>query len=85
MKFYELAVGAHFVFQGRRFEKIAMSMAREEQGLGRILLGETEVVPDGVLLLLSEVEAARWKPDDRHWTEHLGPAPGQRKYGGRVA
>ena len=45
MKFYELAVGARFILRGRRFEKIAMSMARDEQGLGSLLMGETEIVP----------------------------------------
>ena len=75
MKLYELAVGARFVFRGRRFEKIAMSMANDEHGCGSIFLGETGVVPDGVPHLLPPEEAARWKPDDRHWTEHLSPAP----------
>lgn len=78
MKFYELAVGARFVFRGRRFEKIAMSMAKAEQGLGSLFMGETEIVPDGVPLLLAAVEAAWWEPSDRHWTDYLSPAPGQR-------
>jgi hypothetical protein len=29
MRFYELAVGAPFIFRGRRFEKIAMGMAQQ--------------------------------------------------------
>jgi hypothetical protein len=36
VKFYELAIGARFVFHGGRFEKIAMSMARDERGWGRL-------------------------------------------------
>jgi hypothetical protein len=40
MKFYELAVGARFVFRGRRFEKIAISMTEDEHGCGNIFLGE---------------------------------------------
>jgi hypothetical protein len=75
MKFYELAIGARFIFRGRRFEKIAMSMARQEQGLASIFQGETEIVPDGVPLLLPPEEAAWWKPSDRHWTDYLPPAP----------
>ena len=75
MKFYELAIGARFIFRGRRFEKIAMSMANDEKQFGSVFMGETEVVPDGVPLLLLPEEAAKWKPDDRHWTEHLTPAP----------
>ena len=84
MRFYELAVGAPFVFRGRRFEKIAMGMANNEQGHGSVFLGETEVVPDGVPLLLPPEEAANWKPSDRHWTEYLSPAPPPREPGPRV-
>jgi hypothetical protein len=78
MKFYELAVGARFVFRGRRFEKIAMSMARDEEDCGNILLGETEVAPEGVPSLLPPAEAARWKSDARYWADYPTPAPGQR-------
>jgi hypothetical protein len=81
MRFYELAVGARFVFHGRRYEKIAMGMAKNEQGLGSVFMGETEVVPDGVPLLLPPEEAAKWKPDDRHWTDYLSPAPAPREQG----
>jgi hypothetical protein len=81
MKFYELAIGAQFIFRGRRFEKIAMSMANDEKRFGSVFMGETEVVPDGVPLLLPPEEAAKWKPDDRHWTEYLSPAPRPREPG----
>ena len=74
-----MAIGARFVFRGRRFEKTAMSMAREEQGLDSIFMGETEIVPEGALLLLPPAEAERWKPSDRHWTDYLSPAPRQRE------
>jgi hypothetical protein len=84
MRFYELAVGAPFIFRGRRFEKIAMGMANNEQGHGSVFLGETVVVPDGLPLLLPPEEAAKWKPDDRHWTEHLSPAPPPRELGPRA-
>jgi hypothetical protein len=85
MKFYELAVGARFVFRGRRFEKIAMSMARDEEDRSSIFLGETEVVPEGVPLLLPPAEAEWWEPARRYWADYLTPAPGQRERGGRVA
>jgi len=29
-------------------------------------------------LLLSPEEEALWKPPERHWTEYLGAAPGQK-------
>jgi hypothetical protein len=43
-----------------------MVLAKSEQGRGSVLMCETEVVPDGVPLLLPPEEAAKWKPDDRH-------------------
>jgi hypothetical protein len=78
MQLYELAVGARFFFRGRRYEKIAMSMARDEDRIGNIFMGETEVTADGEPSLLPPEEAALWKPPERHWTEYLGPAPGQK-------
>ena len=78
MQFYELAIGARFVFRRRRYQKLAMSMAEDEERCGHIFQAENEVTPDGESKLLSPEEAARWKPDERHWTERLGPAPGQR-------
>jgi len=55
-----------------------MSMAEDEERLGHAFMGDVEVTPDGEALLLPPEVAARWKPDDRHWTECLGPAPKQR-------
>jgi hypothetical protein len=78
MKFYKLAVGARFCVRGRRFEKLGMSMAEDEERLGHAFMGDVEVTPDGEALLLPPEVAARWKPDDRHWTEYVGPAPKQR-------
>ena len=79
VKFYELAVGARFVFRGKRFEKIGMSMAEDNRRSGHVFQGDTDVEPDGAPLLLPPAEVARWKPDERYWTEYLGPAPGQRE------
>ena len=76
MKFYELAIGARFFFLGRRYVKFAMSMTEDEEHVGHIFLGETNVEADGEPLLLPPEEAARWKPLEKHWTEHFGPAPG---------
>ena len=78
MRFYELAIGARFFFRGRRYEKLAMSVANDEDRVGHVFMGETEVTADGEPLLLPPDEAARWKPDARHWTEYLGPVPGLR-------
>ena len=79
MQFYELAVGARFFFRGRRYEKLAMSMAADEEQIGSVFMAETVVTADGEPLLLSQEEAARWKPPEHHWTEHMAPAPGQRR------
>ena len=93
MQFYELAVGARFVFRGRRYEKQAMSMAEDEDRVGHIFMGDAEVTLEvrgaecGVRSaseLLPPGEAARWKPPEKHWTEHLGAAPGQREEAERV-
>lgn len=77
MKFYELAVGARFEFDGRQFEKIGMSMAEDEKRNGCIFMGGMDVIPAGEPMLLSAEEAAKWKPADTHWTDFLAPAPGQ--------
>ncbi len=77
MKFYELALGARFVFRGHRFVKIAMCLAEDQRRWGNIFLGDTDVVPDGVPVRLSPAEAARWKPADKDWADYLTPAPGQ--------
>jgi hypothetical protein len=78
MKFYELAIGARFFFSGRRFEKLGMSMAEDEQRAGHVFIGDAEVTVDGEPLLLPPAEAARWKPDHRDWADYLSPAPGHR-------
>ena len=78
MKFYELAIGARFFFRGRRYEKLAMGLAEDEDRIGHVFMAGVEVTPDGEPKLLPPEEAARWKPDAKHWTEYLGPAPGQR-------
>ena len=41
MKFYRLAKGARFEFLGRRFMKIAISMAEDENGNGNVFEGST--------------------------------------------
>ena len=78
MKFYELAIGARFVFRGRRFEKLGMSMAEDEGRAGHVFVGDAEVTADEGSLLLPPEEAARWKPDHRDWADYLSPAPGPR-------
>jgi hypothetical protein len=41
--FYELPIGARFEFRGRRYEKLAPSMAQDEDRCGNIFRDHTEV------------------------------------------
>lgn len=43
MFFRQLGVGARFEFRGRRYEKIALSMAQDEERLGNVFHDQTEV------------------------------------------
>ncbi len=55
-----------------------MRMAEDEERAGRIFTADAEVTADGEALLLPPEAAARWKPPEKHQTEHIGPARGQR-------
>lgn len=46
MQFKELPVGARFEFRGHRYEKVALSMACDEERMGNIFHDDTEVVSD---------------------------------------
>lgn len=76
VKFYELAVGAQFGAWGKRYRKTAMSMAQDEAQLGTVFRGEVEVESEGPVL--SPEVAAKWKPVEKAWVEHLAVAPGPR-------
>ncbi|HLH53910.1 MAG TPA: hypothetical protein VKY92_09875 [Verrucomicrobiae bacterium] len=76
VKFYLLARGAVFECNGKRFKKTAMSMAQDDEGIGTVFAGQGEVEPIGEPVLLSDEEAARWKPSDIPWTSYMTPAPG---------
>jgi hypothetical protein len=43
IKFRDLPVGARFEFRGRRYEKLALSMARDEDRLGNVFHADAEV------------------------------------------
>jgi len=45
IKFRDLPVGARFEFRGRRYEKLALSMARDEDRLGNVFHADAEVRP----------------------------------------
>lgn len=44
--FSQLPVGARFEFRGRRYEKLALSLARDEERCGNIFQDHTEVLWD---------------------------------------
>jgi len=45
VKFQKLPVGALFEFRGRRYRKVALSMAHDEDRCGNIFQDQTDVVP----------------------------------------
>jgi hypothetical protein len=78
VEFYKLAIGAEFVFCGKRYWKEALAMSRDERGWGTIFMGCTVVLTDGPYLP-AEV-AAKEKPDYGPWTDFinsLGQAMGE--------
>ena len=46
IQFQEIQIGQHFEFRGRRFRKLALSMACDEDRMGYIFQAQTEVLPD---------------------------------------
>jgi hypothetical protein len=50
--FHRLPVGARFEFRGRRFEKVALSIASDEERVGNVFHADTEVVP---------MESGKWR------------------------
>ena len=72
-QFWELPVGARFCFRERRYEKIALSMARDEDRCGNVFHDETEVAWDR----RPGEEARPRRPPKPHWTSYLTPAPGE--------
>jgi len=71
--FYQLPIGARFEFRGRRYEKLALSLARDEERCGNVFQDETEVLWDR----RPGEEAKPPRPPEPHWTSYLTPAPGQ--------
>ena len=47
-QFQEIPIGGHFEFRGRRYKKLALSMASDEDRNGTIFLAQTEVGPDPI-------------------------------------
>jgi hypothetical protein len=46
IQFQEIPIGQHFEFRGRRYQKLALNMANDEERNGTIFMPQTEVLPD---------------------------------------
>ena len=46
IQFQEIPIGQHFEFRGRRYRKLALSMASDEDRNGTSFMAQTEVLPD---------------------------------------
>jgi len=46
IQFQEIPIGQHFEYRGRRYRKLALSMACDEDRIGNIFQAQTEVLPD---------------------------------------
>ncbi len=75
-QFWELPVGARFNFRARRYEKIALSMARDEDRCGNVFHDTTEVSWDR---REGEERMEHRRPPARPWWSYMSPAPGQRE------
>ena len=73
IQFQQLPLGARFEFRGRRYEKLALSMARDEERCGNIFRDETEVFWHR----RPGEQPKPLRPPEPHWTSYMHPAPGQ--------
>jgi hypothetical protein len=46
IQFQEVPIGQHFEFRGRRYRKLALNMAGDEDRNGTIFMNQTGVLPD---------------------------------------
>jgi hypothetical protein len=46
IQFQEIPIGQFFEYRGRRYRKLALSMASDEDRNGNIFQAQTEVLPD---------------------------------------
>ena len=46
IQFQEIPIGGYFEFHGRRYRKLALSMASDEDRNGNIFQAQTAVLPD---------------------------------------
>ncbi len=79
-QFHQLPIGARFEFRGRRYEKLALSLAGDEDRCGNVFHAATEVLWDTALgARFGTAAAALSAADGAVWTRHLAPAPAARE------
>ncbi len=72
--FCQIPIGARFEFRGRRYCKLALSLAQDEERFGNVFHDSTEVLPDQGVQPLPLTRDPR---TEKHWTDYIHPAPGQ--------
>ncbi len=73
IQFQQLPIGARFEFRGRRYEKLALGIARDEDHCGNLFQDETQVFWHR----RPGEEPRPMRPPQPHWATHLTPAPVQ--------
>jgi hypothetical protein len=65
IQFQEIPIGQFFEFRARRYRKLALSMASDEDRNGNIFQAQTEVLPDPLprTILPSEVARCQSQPE----------------------
>ena len=59
IQFQEIPIGQFFEYRGRRYRKLAVSMASDEDRIGNIFQAQTEVFPDPLPQAYLPSEVAR--------------------------
>jgi len=66
VQFQEIPIGGHFEFRGRRYRKLALNMAGDEERNGAIFMNQTEVGPDSTSRSSSTTPPARPPASNRN-------------------
>jgi|GEM_PF-6109308 hypothetical protein len=78
IQFQEIPIGRYFEFRGRRYQKLALSLARDEDRYGTIFLAQTEVLPQDQIPphdLSPEVACLHPQPERQRNLENLENLP----------
>jgi len=66
-QFQEIPIGQFFEYRGRRYRKLAISMASDEDRNGNIFQAQTEVLPDPLPQVNLHPDVARCEPQNERW------------------